>query len=48
MPTIDIQKDIVNLFKCYLERQRIAEELKAQINRMCPVLIKGSLETGNG
>lgn len=48
IPDISVQREIVNIHKCYLERQRIAEELKAQINRMCPVLIKGSLETGNG
>lgn len=45
IPDISVQREIVNIHKCYLERQRIAEELKAQINRMCPVLIKGSLET---
>lgn len=47
IPDISVQREIVNIHKCYLERQRIAEELKVQINRMCPVLIKGSLETGN-
>ena len=45
IPDISVQREIVNIHKCYLERQRIAEELKAQISRMCPVLIKGSLET---
>ena len=45
IPDISVQREIVNIHKCYLERQRIAEELKAQINRLCPVLIKGSLET---
>lgn len=45
IPDISIQREIVNIHKCYLERQRIAEELKSQINRLCPVLIKGSLET---
>ncbi len=45
LPNIEIQMNLVKLFKCYLERQRIAEELKAQINRLCPVLIKGSLDT---
>lgn len=45
IPDISVQREIVNIHKCYLERQRIAEELKAQINRLCPVLIKGSLDT---
>ena len=47
IPDISVQREIVNIHKCYLERQRIAEELKSQINRLCPVLIKGSLETGD-
>lgn len=47
LPDITVQQEIVNIHKCYLERQRIAEELKAQINRLCPVLIKGSLQDEN-
>ncbi len=47
IPDISIQQQIVNIHKCYLERQRIADSLKKQINAICPVLIKGSLETTN-
>lgn len=47
IPDISIQQQIVNIHKCYLERQRIADNLKEQIKAICPVLIKGSLETTN-
>ncbi len=47
LPSTKIQQEIVNIHKCYLERQRIAEELKKQINRLCPVLIRGSLQDNN-
>ena len=44
IPDIKIQQEIVNIHKCYIERQRIADALKEQINNICPVLIRGSLE----
>ena len=43
IPDISVQREIVNIHKCYIERQRIAEALKEQINNICPVLIRGSL-----
>ena len=43
LPDITIQKEIANIYKCYIERQRIAEALKEQIKNICPVLIRGSL-----
>lgn len=43
IPNIEIQNNIANIYKCYIERQRIAEALKEQINNICPVLIRGSL-----
>lgn len=43
IPNISVQKQIVNIHKCYIERQRIADALKEQINNICPVLIRGSL-----
>ena len=43
IPDIKVQQEIVNIHKCYIERQRIAEALKEQINNICPVLIQGSL-----
>ena len=43
IPNIKVQQEIVNIHKCYIERQRIANALKKQINDICPVLIRGSL-----
>lgn len=46
IPDIEIQKSIVSIYKCYNERKRINEQLKAQIKDICPILIKGSIEEG--
>ena len=43
IPDISIQRESVNIHKCYIERQRIAEALKEQLKNICPVLIRGSL-----
>lgn len=43
IPDISFQREIVNIHKCYIERQRIAEALKEQLKNICPVLIRGSL-----
>ena len=43
IPNIETQNNIANIYKCYIERQRIADTLKEQINNICPVLIRGSL-----
>ena len=43
IPDISVQREIVNIHKCYIERQRIAESLKEQLKNICPVLIRGSL-----
>lgn len=47
IPSIEIQKDIVNIHRCYIERQRISATLKEQLNNLCPILIKGSLQTND-
>ena len=44
IPDISVQREIVNIHKYYIERQRIAEALKEQLKKICPVLIRGSLE----
>jgi len=44
IPDISIQREIVNIHKCYIERQRIAEVLKVQLKNICPMLIRGSFE----
>lgn len=46
-PSLDIQKNVVKIYCCYLERQRIAAELKEQLHDLCPILIKGSLLNNN-
>lgn len=47
IPDIKVQQEIVNIHKCYIERQRIASRLKEQLNNLCPILIKGSIETSS-
>lgn len=44
MPSVAIQKSIVNIYTVYKERKEINEKLKSQIKNICPILIKGSLE----
>lgn len=44
LPSLEVQHSIVNMYKCYTERRRIAAELKTKIKTICPILIKGSLE----
>lgn len=44
LPPLKVQQSIVNIYKCYTERRRIAAELKTKIKTICPILIKGSLE----
>lgn len=46
IPDISVQREIVNIHKSYIERQRIAEALKEQLKNICPVLIRGSLTEG--
>lgn len=46
VPDIKIQQDVVDIFKAYNARKEIAEKLKAQIQNICPILIKGSIEEG--
>lgn len=44
IPSIETQKDIVNILTAYNTRKEINEKLKSQIKNICPILIKGSLE----
>ena len=44
IPNIDIQRSIASIYKVYKERQAIAAQLKEQLNNLCPILIKGSLQ----
>lgn len=44
IPNIEIQHDIVNIYKAYKIRIEINEQLKQQIKDICPILIKGAIE----
>lgn len=44
IPNIEIQKAIANVYRTFIERKRINDNLKAQIKDICPILIKGSIE----
>ncbi len=44
LPSIEIQKDIVEIYQAYNVRKEINEKLKTQIKGLCPILIKGSIE----
>lgn len=46
IPDIKAQKAISNIYKVYIQRKRINEQLKTQIKNICPILIRGSLENG--
>jgi len=48
VPDIKIQKYISDIYKCYLERKTINENLIHQIKTICPILIKGSIEESRG
>lgn len=46
IPDIAVQKSIADIYKVYMSRKRINEQLKKQIKDICPILIRGSLEEG--
>ena len=45
IPDINVQKSIVDIYNVYIERKRINDQLKSQIKNICPILIRGSLES---
>lgn len=44
IPSIKIQKEILNILTVYNTRKEINEKLKSQLKDICPILIKGSIE----
>ena len=44
IPDIEIQQSFVDIYNQYITRKEINEKLKAQIEDLCPILIKGSSE----
>lgn len=47
LPDIKIQRSIADIYSCYIERKRIAEELKEQMKNICPLLLRGAIMAGN-
>lgn len=47
LPDLSTQSAIVNIYDCINDRKKIANNLKKNIKDLCPILIKGSLQTGN-
>jgi len=44
IPNIETQKKVVEIYKAFVDRKEINEQLKALVKNLCPVLIKGSIE----
>lgn len=44
IPELNIQKAVADIYEVYLNRRRINEKLKARINLLCPILIRGAVE----
>ena len=44
VPSITLQKALVDLYSVYSVRRDIGDRLKARVKDVCPILIKGSLE----
>lgn len=47
IPSLEVQKSIAAIYQVYKQRKAIAAQLKEQLNNLCPILIKGSLEENN-
>ena len=44
IPSLEVQKSIAAIYQIYKERKAIAIQLKEHLNKLCPILIRGSLE----
>lgn len=44
LPDIKIQRAIADIYNCYIERKRIAEEFREQLKNICPLLLRGATE----
>lgn len=44
VPSMEVQKALVELFEAYTMRKNINDRLKVQIKNLCPILIKGSYD----
>ncbi len=43
LPDIKIQRAIADIYSCYIERKRIADELREKLKNICPLLLRGAL-----
>lgn len=43
LPEVKVQQAVADIYRCYIERQRIAAELRQQLQDICPVLVRGAL-----
>ena len=43
LPEVKVQRAVADIYACYIERQRIAAELRQQLQDICPVLVRGAL-----
>lgn len=44
VPSIELQKALVDIYNTLCVRRELNEKLKGQIKKICPILIKGSIE----
>lgn len=44
IPPIEVQRALADLFRAYRERKLLSQKLKDQINDICPILVKGSID----
>lgn len=43
IPTMRLQKSVSDIYRCYIERQRIADALRQQLKDICPILVRGAV-----
>lgn len=46
VPSIDVQRDIVNIYNSCLVRRSLEEQLSTLQKRICPILVRGSIAEG--
>ncbi|HHX2527134.1 TPA: restriction endonuclease subunit S [Neisseria subflava] len=44
LPELAVQQAIADIYQVWIARRQIAERLKQQINRICPVLVRGAIQ----
>ncbi len=45
LPDIKVQRSIADIYTCYIERKRIADELREKLKNICPLLLRGAIMT---